>query len=253
MRKPKKFHYIYKITRNDGKYYIGMHSTDNLDDGYFGSGKRLWHSIRKYGKEVHIKEIIEFLSSREELKKREAELVNEECIADPLCMNIDLGGNGGGNFNAAREKLKKLWELPAERERIILAIKIGASKGGKKSQTLITYEERIRRQEKAKYKKSYKATGKKHSDISKNKISNASKGKVWLSKDNTSIKVFPYEMTKYIAEGWERKKKQIKNQRIWMYNDELMQSLKILIVEQEHFQQQGWKLGRKIYRGVAHG
>lgn len=30
----RKFHYIYKITRFDGKYYIGMHSTDDLDDGY---------------------------------------------------------------------------------------------------------------------------------------------------------------------------------------------------------------------------
>jgi len=68
MRKQKKFHYIYKITRNDGKYYIGLHSTDNIDDGYFGSGKRLRYSIRKHGKEAHTKEIIEFLPSREELK-----------------------------------------------------------------------------------------------------------------------------------------------------------------------------------------
>lgn len=28
-----------------------MHSTDNLDDGYVGSGKRLWNSIKKHGKE----------------------------------------------------------------------------------------------------------------------------------------------------------------------------------------------------------
>lgn len=35
----RKYHYIYKITRNqDGKFYVGMHSTDDLDDGYFGSG-----------------------------------------------------------------------------------------------------------------------------------------------------------------------------------------------------------------------
>lgn len=101
MRKPKKFHYIYKITRFDGKYYIGLHSTDNLDDGYFGSGLKITRSIKRYGKDVHIKEIIETCTSREELKRREREIVNEECISDPLCMNIALGGTGGDIIGAA--------------------------------------------------------------------------------------------------------------------------------------------------------
>lgn len=93
----RKFHYIYKITRNDGsgKYYIGMHSTDDLEDDYFGSGKILWRSIKKYGKEVHSKEILEFLPSRAELRAREKELVSEEIVNDPLCMNLKLGGEGG--------------------------------------------------------------------------------------------------------------------------------------------------------------
>ena len=48
----RKYHYIYKTTCiiND-KFYIGMHSTDNMEDGYIGSGKRLWHSINYHGKE----------------------------------------------------------------------------------------------------------------------------------------------------------------------------------------------------------
>jgi len=41
-RKQKKYHYIYKTTNIlNYKFYIGMHSTDDLDDGYVGSGKRL--------------------------------------------------------------------------------------------------------------------------------------------------------------------------------------------------------------------
>lgn len=91
----RKHHYIYKITRVDGRYYIGMHSTDNLDDGYFGSGKLIIRSIKKHGKEKHIKEIIEHLPSREALKLREKELVNEELLDDKLCMNIRIGGEGG--------------------------------------------------------------------------------------------------------------------------------------------------------------
>ena len=72
-----------------------MHSTDNLEDGYVGSGKRLGYSIRKYGLENHKFEILEFLPSREELKKREAEVVKEEMLKHPLCMNLKFGGEGG--------------------------------------------------------------------------------------------------------------------------------------------------------------
>jgi hypothetical protein len=99
----RKFHYIYRVTRIDGKYYIGLHSTDNLDDGYFGSGQLLWKSIKKHGKEKHSKEILEFFPSRSELKIRERELVNESVLQDPLCMNLCLGGNGGDNLHEWRE------------------------------------------------------------------------------------------------------------------------------------------------------
>ena len=72
MRKERRYHYIYKTTCIiTGRYYIGMHSTDNLDDGYLGSGKRLWFSINYHGKENHTKEILEFLDSRKLLKERE--------------------------------------------------------------------------------------------------------------------------------------------------------------------------------------
>ncbi|WP_407304103.1 GIY-YIG nuclease family protein [Acinetobacter sp.] len=91
----RKFHYIYKITRDDGRFYIGMHSTDNLDDGYFGSGKLITRSIKKHGVERHSKEILEFVESRESLKIRERELVCEQTIADKFCMNLQLGGFGG--------------------------------------------------------------------------------------------------------------------------------------------------------------
>ena len=91
----RQYHYIYKITRDDCRYYIGMHSTNNLDDGYFGSGKYLRRSIKKYGIEKHKKEILEYLSSRTSLKERERQLVSEEILNDPMCMNLQLGGGGG--------------------------------------------------------------------------------------------------------------------------------------------------------------
>ena len=95
-RKQKKYHYIYKTTCSvTNKFYVGMHSTDNLEDGYLGSGKRIRYSINKYGKENHIKDILEFLIDRSSLKDREKELVNEEMIQGVFCMNLKEGGEGG--------------------------------------------------------------------------------------------------------------------------------------------------------------
>jgi hypothetical protein len=95
-RKKPHIHYIYKTTCNvTNRYYIGMHSTTNLEDGYLGSGKRLRYSIRKYGKENHTKEILEFLPTREDLVIRESEIVDNILLEDVLCMNLRLGGQGG--------------------------------------------------------------------------------------------------------------------------------------------------------------
>ena len=95
-RKEHTHHYIYKTTCSiTGKYYIGMHSTSNLDDGYIGSGRRLWLSINKHGKENHSVEILEWLPDRSSLKLREKEIVNEDLLIDKNCMNLVLGGGGG--------------------------------------------------------------------------------------------------------------------------------------------------------------
>lgn len=96
MSKQKKYHYIYKTTcKITGKFYVGMHSTDNLEDGYLGSGKILGYSRHKYGDENHIREILEYLPSRDKLKEREKEIVNEELLAQPLNINLKYGGEGG--------------------------------------------------------------------------------------------------------------------------------------------------------------
>lgn len=95
-RKRKKYHVIYKTTcKVNEKYYVGMHSTDDLNDGYLGSGKRLWNAIRKHGKENFEVEILEFFDNRKDLIDREIEMVNEDMLQDPMCMNLMQGGKGG--------------------------------------------------------------------------------------------------------------------------------------------------------------
>ena len=68
------------------------------DDHYFGSGKRLKVEIKKYGKENFKKEILEVLPTRNDLTQREAEIINEELLSNPLCLNLKNGGDGGGRF-----------------------------------------------------------------------------------------------------------------------------------------------------------
>jgi hypothetical protein len=106
----KKYHFIYKtINMLSGRYYIGMHSTDNLNDGYLGSGTYLKRSINKHGKENHSIEILEFLNSRQELAAREKEIVSLQEIAKKECMNLKVGGQGG-NCKNAEEGTKRYWE-----------------------------------------------------------------------------------------------------------------------------------------------
>lgn len=95
-RKEKKFHFIYKTTdlRNHN-FYVGMHSTDNLDDGYIGSGTRLKHLIYKHGKNIFNMEILEFLPDRKSLREREIEIINSSLLLDEKCMNLKPGGDGG--------------------------------------------------------------------------------------------------------------------------------------------------------------
>lgn len=122
----RKHHYIYKITREDGKFYVGMHSTDNLEDGYFGSGQLLWKSIKKHGKEKHMKEILEFLSSRKELSLREAALVTQELLNDPLCLNLKLGGRGDDIKQriTASDMMSAIWSDPEKRRSRVEAMKL---------------------------------------------------------------------------------------------------------------------------------
>ena len=99
-----------------------MHSTNNLEDGYVGSGKKLWYSIKKYRKENFITEILEYCESREALGLREKELVNKDLLLDSQCMNLMIGGEGGGGWetcnknsliqkNKSIKGLKKLADL----------------------------------------------------------------------------------------------------------------------------------------------
>jgi len=79
----------------NNKFYVGMHSTSDINDGYLGSGKRLRYAIRKHGKENFKIERLKFFETRQLLINAEIDMVNEDLLKDPFCMNLKPGGSGG--------------------------------------------------------------------------------------------------------------------------------------------------------------
>jgi hypothetical protein len=207
-RRQKKYHYIYKTTCNvNGKFYIGMHSTENINDGYLGSGRRLWNSINYHGKENHKKEIIEFCLNRDELKKREKEIVNSDLINDHFCMNLQLGGGGGFINEEHMIKVSKagnkefLEKMKDDEYRKEFSKKISESN---KKQFLDGRRDR---------KRFYDWNGKTHTDETKKKISEIRKGtgvgennsvygRKWMNKNLKNKMVKPEEITSHLESGW---------------------------------------------------
>jgi hypothetical protein len=100
-------HYIiYKTFTLSGKYYIGRHSTNNLNDGYVGSGKWV-RSIKD--KSSLTREILAVAESESELKVLEEQFINES-IDDPNNMNFNNKSIGWptGDLNWARSPEAKL-------------------------------------------------------------------------------------------------------------------------------------------------
>ena len=209
-RKEKNIHYIYKTTCNvTGRYYVGMHSTSNLEDGYMGSGKILRYSIRKYGKENHTKEILEFYPTREELAKREREIVDKIFINEKLCMNLAIGGEGGhGSKFLSKEQLQKGGLKSGEIHKNKLATDIDYFK--KISQTSSKNISSLIKLGKI---KPFNWKGHPHSEESKQKMSESSKGMgvgetnsqfgtCWITKDGINKKIKKEDLETYLNEGW---------------------------------------------------
>ena len=206
-RKPKKYHYIYKTTCTvTGKFYVGMHSSDSLEDGYLGSGKILGYSRRKYGDENHVREILEFCSSRDELKQREKEIVNEELLADPFNINLKYGGDGGGRvWNEAHAKKfhRAGWEAMTAKKDLSAASKKGRQTMLERG-TVWRPDMNGCRNPMFGKKHSSKARLKMSDSHRGNKNSNFGKRNACITKDGVRKRI-PLEMiNEYIFNGWSR-------------------------------------------------
>lgn len=157
-----KYYYTYKVQCTavgwEDYYYLGKHSTNNLDDGYKGSGTKLHEYYKQYPDDYTFI-ILEFYSNKKELNIAEQKLIGDLWKTDPYCLNMNAGGNG--NWAAANE-CWKYRERPKHSEET--KQKISESHKG------------LRQSEQSKRKNSESHKGKPKSDIHKEKIANSIKG-----------------------------------------------------------------------------
>lgn len=126
--------YTYKITNLlNGKFYIGVHKTENLDDGYMGSGKALKNAIAKYGVENFKKDILMFHESEDDMFEIEALIVDQEFVDRKDTYNIKLGGFGG--FDYINSTGKNLYGYNGRHENSITALKLSAKVHNDKMKT----------------------------------------------------------------------------------------------------------------------
>ncbi len=89
---------VYKtVNLTNGKFYIGVHKTDNPNDDYLGSGKIIKRAVSKYGEQNFRKEVLFVFATQQEAWDKENEIV-EENRKNPLSYNLRRGGSGGFDY-----------------------------------------------------------------------------------------------------------------------------------------------------------
>lgn len=219
------FHYVYQVTNLvNGKIYVGKHSTQNLDDGYMGSGKLLNLAIKKHGVENFRKHIVKMCETSEEAFKFEHQIVNEQFVADENSYNLKPGGRGGSDWSHINDDVESRKE---KNRRAAAAMNETLS-------TDVEFQKRKSLRMSAQNKhlfqtgklKSVDWTGRRHSEESKAKIGCAN-AKSQLGSRNSQFG------------------------STWIHNPTLMISKKIRQHDIQDHLDQGWLKGRKMYQNNA--
>lgn len=256
------YHTIYKTTNLlNNEYYIGYHKTENPDDFYLGSGKRIVRSIKKYGRENFMKEILFLFDNEIDAFNKERELVTEDLIKNPLCLNLKVGGEGGFDYikrnyeSMGNVRLKDMKNLDKAHEKHVYKLKTDS-----------VYLERCKihcsglnkliknRIRLNKHKRSPL------SEYVKNRLSEANKGEKnpnsgsrWMTNPETLeyIRISKYDISNRLNNGWvlgkiyKTKRGKTFSEFRWVTNSITGEILKIRVEELEHYLSNGWVRGRK--------
>jgi hypothetical protein len=177
------FYTIYKTTCSiNGKVYIGAHKTNNLDDGYLGSGKLISRAINKYGKESFVKEILFIFDNEVDMFDKERELVTEEFVESEVSYNCKLGGEANWyyiNKNGLNHK---------SNQHLVLRDRLKSN-----SEYARAFSQKMSERS---FFRTYDGRGK----------NNSVHGKIWITNDQSDKMILPEEFELYQSNGYRKGK-----------------------------------------------
>lgn len=114
------FIFVYQtICETNGKSYVGVHKTTNLNDGYIGCGicrqddarrDLLFHkAVRKYGYASFKRHILSFYDNYDDALEEEKYIVTPKWVLDKSNYNTAIGGHGNTTIWMDSEK-KEAWK-----------------------------------------------------------------------------------------------------------------------------------------------
>jgi len=155
---------VYKITNLiNNKFYVGVHRTNDLDDGYMGSGELIKEAIVKHGKGNFIKEYLAIFDNPEDMYNMESELVDVDFIKSGNTYNMTVGGIGSWDYAnnsywtedrrklhnskigawGDKEKRREVWKTVPMEQRKNIGKRMGDKYGGQNKLTESDINERF--------------------------------------------------------------------------------------------------------------
>lgn len=199
--------YLYEIKNNiNQKIYIGVHSTNNINDDYMGSGTLISKAIKKYGKQNFTKTILQYFDTEEEMYEKESEIVNEKFVRLESNYNVMVGGYG--SWTKSNEIIKEKKQLDFEWEKrkninISIGIKKAINEGKcvcatkefmkKRNELSHTPEAKLKRKET--YKKINYQQKENHNLYGKRIVHKPNENWIWIKEE---------ELEQYLNQGWLR-------------------------------------------------
>lgn len=212
------YYTVYQITNlKNGKIYIGAHVTDDLEDGYTGSGELIQKAIEKYGVENFKKEYLVVFNNKHDMFEYERQTVDNTFVNRDDTYNLKEGGCGGWDFvnetmtTEQRKQIAKLGGLASIRNGCHL-------KASEKHSFLMKTDQTYRLNWIENNKNSVSPfKGQEHTESTKAKISQANSknqqgaknsqyGTCWINNPATgeSKKIPKEDLSAWLDSGWDK-------------------------------------------------